>query len=66
MPFIKNLLCAGLNIICIQSGGKAKTRERPMVLGPRVKAEVDILKGPDTAFDKIQHPFIPSNKILGN
>lgn len=46
--------------------GKANTWERPVVLGPRVKAEVGILKGPDTAFDKIQHPFIPSNKILGN
>lgn len=37
---------------------KAKTWERPVVVGPRVKAEVDILKGPATAFDKIQHPFM--------
>lgn len=49
---MKNLLSTGLNIICIQSGGKVKIWERPVVFAPRVKAEVGILKGPDTAHEK--------------
>lgn len=46
--------------------GKATLWEQAVVLGPRVKTEVVILKGPDKAFNKIQYSFILSNKILGN
>ena len=57
MTFIEHLLCVRPSIICIYKGDKAKLWERAIVLGRRVKTEVDILREAEKSFAKAQHPL---------